>query len=723
MPSGTVHLATKLGVQARGARPVARERLSHLLRSMPEARLVLVSAPAGFGKTTLLAEWIREANLRTAWLSLDPGDNDIRRFAGYLAAATEQLVSGPRDAVEPDPATPFDPELALARILEPVLAAAGHGTAGEVVVVLDDYHLVGEPAIHRLVGQLVDRLPPGARLAIATRADPPLPLARLRARAELLEVRADDLRFTSVEAGELLRSAAVDLPAAVVADLTARTEGWAAALRLAAASMRGRTDPVDLVRKFGATHRFILDYVVEEVLAGLPSETQDFLLCTSILDRLCGPLCDAVTLQAGGRERLELLERANLLITPLDDERCWYRYHALFAEILRARLAVLHPELVAVLHARASAWFEDQRDDDEAIAHALRAGDLERAGELIAVASAPGINGGDLGTVRRWLDALPPEVVRGHGQLSASYAWCLVLTHETAGVAERIADAERALVDGRAGGPLMRAILPAQIALLRSHLAGLERDSGTAIAEARRAAGLVPAGLPPAVEAAVRGDVSVLLGLALLGAGETEAASLAYEAAIPDLRAGGNRLAVGRAIADLASIAIGRGDPARAIRLCTDELARAGEAPAAPSPAVWAALARARAAVGELDLAEMAARRSQELAVRAGDAPSARSAQRTLALIADRAQRRDRATAGARVRSPRNDGDLIEALTPREVEVFRLVALGHTNAQVAAELFVTVGTVKSHVHAISAKLGAANRVEAVALGRRLGLLD
>ncbi len=375
MPGADLLLANRIGVRARGTRLVERARLRALLESAPEARLVLVAAPAGFGKSTLLSAWLGGAEVHGAWLSLDARDDDVVRFARYLEAAAAQLA-GIESAGGRDPAHPFDAELALARVLDLIDSALQDGPAGGAVIVLDDYHVIDEPAVHRLVAALVERLPPRARLAIATRVDPPLPLARLRARGELLEVRAEDLRFTASEAGELLCSAAVELAPAEVDELTERTEGWAAALRLAAVSLRGRPDQAGLVRRFGASHRFVLDYVVEEVLAGLPSETQDFLLRTSVLDRLCGPLCDAVTGREDGQARLEELERANLLIIPLDDERRWYRYHALFAEVLRARLRILDSGGVPELHARAATWHRAHGHDDEAIAHALLSDDL-----------------------------------------------------------------------------------------------------------------------------------------------------------------------------------------------------------------------------------------------------------------------------------------------------------------------------------------------------------
>lgn len=713
-PGHDALITTKLDVQARGRRLVHRERLRDRLAASPEARLVLVSAPAGFGKSTLLADWMDQPAVRGAWLSLDVRDNDVVRLARYLAASTARLAGGTEPAPRLD-AQAFDPDLALTGVLDD-LGAAGPGA----MLVLDDYHLVDQSAVHRLVASLVDRLPPGARLAIATRVDPPLPLARLRARGELVEIRAEDLRFTRAEAAELLRSAGLDLGLPAIETLTDRTEGWAAALRLAAVSLRDRPDQAALVQRFGAGHRYVLDYVVEEVLAGLPAASQEFLLRTSILDRLSGPLCEAVAGVPDGQARLEALERANLLLIPLDDERRWYRFHALFAEILRARLRSLRPAEVAGLHARASAWHEARGDDDEAIAHGLLSGDLERTSTIVALASGRHLNAGELSTVRRWLDALPAQIVRGRAQLSASYAWVLLLAGETEGVAERLADAERALGDDRDGDRPLRSTISAQLAMLRSQLAGMQGDPDTAVAQARRARDLVPSGLPPGVEATLRGTAGALLGLALVRAGALDAASEAYEAALPDLRAGGVAIAAGRAIADLAAIDIAQGDPARALRRCEAEIDRVpGDPTILANPALWAAAARAQVELGRAEPAQAAAGRAIELATRAGDAPSARSAQATL----DRARALPPGRSGSTLRTASaGAGGLVEPLTARELEVLRLVALGRSNSQIATELFVTTGTVKSHLHTISGKLGAVNRVEAVARGREMGLL-
>jgi LuxR family maltose regulon positive regulatory protein len=710
--------ASKLRVQARG-RWVERARLHDRLQGAREVRLVLVSAPPGFGKTTLLADWLASAQLPCAWLTLDAGDNDIVRFARYAAAAAALLGGDAEDPLQFEPGRQFDPEPVLTAILAQLETAPG--AAGDGVLVLDDYHLITESAIHRLVASLLERLPPGVRLAIATRADPPLPLARLRARGELLELRAADLKFNTQEAAELLRSTAGELDQGGGADLTRRTEGWAAALRLAAVSLQGRTNHAELVRRFGATHRYVLDYVVDEVLAGLPHETHDFLLRTSILERLCGALCDAVAGGSDGQARLEELERSNLLIVPLDEERRWYRYHALFAEILRARLSATHPAEVGALHARASAWHEERANDEEAVAHALASRDVERICRVMVFACRQRLRAGEMSTVRRWLDALPPDAARGDAELIVVEAWYRLYVAETEGVARLLADAEAVLADGQDGPPLRRAAISAELALARSYLASMSADGGTAaIEQARRAMALLPDGLPAASEANLRGSAHALLALGLLRAGELDAAVEAYEASLADLRASGNAFAVGRSITDIARIAIDRGDPERAVRVCETELQRSDDGcSVARSGAIWAALARARAEIGQLDLAEAAARRALELATRAGDATSLRYAQATLDRIAPLLARAG--TAGTAIRH--GAAGLVEPLTNRELEVLQLVATGRSNTEIAAGLFVTVGTVKAHVHSICGKLGAGNRVQAIVRARELGLLQ
>ena len=718
LPERDALLAAKLDARAPGAGTVDRARLRTLLDGAPDTRLVLVAAPAGFGKTTAIAGWLGSSGLRAAWLVLDPRDDDPIRFAHGLAAAAARVAGGqapPRG----DPSRPFDPELAVSVVLDQLAAISGRrrGPADRPRPRRLPRHR--RPAIHGLVAELIERLPRGAVLVIATRADPPIPFARLRARGELLEVRAEDLRFTVAEAGELLRTGAVDLDAVEVATLTERTEGWAAVLRLAAISLRGRRDHAELVRRFGATHRFVLDYVVEEVLAGLPPETQEFLLRTSILDRLTRPLCDAVTGSADGQERLEELERANLLIVPLDDERRWYRYHALFAGVLRARLGMRHPGEVAALHGRAAAWHAARGDDEQAIGHALDAEDLPVAVRMVGDASLRHLNAGELSTVRRWLDALPDGAVRRDAQLSASYAWCIVLPGEAAGVAARVEDAERALAAGQAIDPVTEAAIRTQLALIRSRLADIEGDPAEAVAQARIARDLLPAGLPPEAETTLRGDATVLLARALFAMGDVDGAADAYARPCPTsapVPTSSPPAAPSRTSRASPSTGATRRRPSGCAR--TRSPFRPAMSSADASGAVWTALARARAELGQIGLAELAAERGIEVGTRAGDAQVVRSARATRE-IESPAHR----VAAGRGRASSTGRTVPSRPCPRASWRCSGSSRSAGPTPRSRELFVTVGTVKSHVHAISGKLGAANRVEAVARGRALGLID
>jgi LuxR family transcriptional regulator, maltose regulon positive regulatory protein len=345
--------------------------------------LTLVCAPAGFGKTALLADWARRGRRPVGWLSLDEADNDPARFWRHVVAALEGVRPGVAERVAPllGPPAPSSFEGLVTALINELAAQPD-----EVVVVLDDYHLVEAQPVHVSLGFLLEHLPPGLQLVVASRADPPLPLARLRAGGQLAELRAADLRFTPEEAAELLRGAVgtgVSLPDTAVAALAARTEGWAAGLQLAALSLRGRDDPDEFVAAFSGSHRYVLDYLTEEVLDRQPEQVRAFLLETSVLERLCGPLCQAVTGRADSQRLLERVERANLFMVPLDEVRGWWRYHQLFADLLRARLRQERPERVPQLHRVAAAWYEQHGLADDAVRHALAAGDAAWAARLV----------------------------------------------------------------------------------------------------------------------------------------------------------------------------------------------------------------------------------------------------------------------------------------------------------------------------------------------------
>src|SRR6266702_5756581 len=377
-------LETKLHVPRWRRNLVARRSLSERLSRGTESALTLVSAPAGFGKTTLLAEWLAVAaadGRSVAWLSLDQRDNDPALFWTYLVAALKAAAPGAGALSLLQPPQPPS-EAALVTLLNDLGAISN-----EVVLVLDDYHVIDARDVQDGMAFLLEHLPPRIHLVIGSRADPALPLARLRGRGELVEIRAADLRFTPGEAAAYLNGVmGLVLTAADVAALEGRTEGWIAALQLAALSLQGREDTAAFIDGFAGDDRYIVDFLAEEVLQRQPEHVQHFLLQTSILDRLSGPLCDAVTGQAGGKAKLAALERANLFLVPLDDRRRWYRYHQLFADVLQAHLLDEQADNVAVLHSRASGWFERNGEPAEAIRHALAAEDFEGAANLAELA-------------------------------------------------------------------------------------------------------------------------------------------------------------------------------------------------------------------------------------------------------------------------------------------------------------------------------------------------
>ncbi len=486
-------LATKLYVPRPRPRPgfLARPRLLERLTEGTAHELTLICAPAGFGKTSLLGDWARRGQQPVAWLSLDGGESDPARFWRYVAAALDGMRAGVRQRVD-----------ALFQSAQPPLEAAVTVLINElvegpeVVLVLDDYHLVEAPSVHDSLAVLLERLPPQLRLVLASRVDPPLPLARLRASGQLTELREADLRFSSQEAAELLRTAVgPELPEAAVAALGERTEGWVAGLQLAALSLRGHADISAFVEGFSGSHRHVLDYLAEEVLDRQPEPLRVFLLETSVLERLSGPLCDAVTGRADSQELLEQAERANLFLVPLDEVRGWWRYHHLFADLLHACLQQERPERVPELHRAAAAWCEAHELTDDAIRHALAAGDTAWAARLIERQLDARILRWEGATLQRWLAALPTELVSSRPRLSLAQARLALISGHLEAIEGPLHDAERRVADaadepyepsvGRAAS--MLANLPAAIALQRAGLAHLRGDAEQTIASARQA--------------------------------------------------------------------------------------------------------------------------------------------------------------------------------------------------------------------------------------------
>ena len=435
-------LATKLHMPRLRTHLVPRAHLVERLLQGAERALTLISAPAGFGKTTLLAQWLAQSGMPVAWLSLEPEDNDPTRFLSYLIAALQTLdaeLGATALALLRTP-QPLSPETVLA-VLANNLEERGEGN---LALVLDDYHVITAEPIQRGMTFLLEHLPPQLHLILATRADPPLQLARLRAQGQLSEVRAADLRFGPTEASAFLQTVmGLDLPATAIATLERRTEGWIAGLQLAALSLQRRADITEYLAAFSGSHRFVLDYLSDEVLARQPVVAQSFLLHTSILERLSGPLCNAVTEQEDSQAMLEVLDRANLFLVALDDQRGWYRYHHLFAEMLQSHLWQREPTLVPKLHRRASTWYEQHNLPIEAVQHALAIPDAELAARLIEPIVTPLTYQGQISTVLRWINALPEILVRVHPFICVSHALLLAVTNQLEAAEARLQAAER----------------------------------------------------------------------------------------------------------------------------------------------------------------------------------------------------------------------------------------------------------------------------------------
>ena len=476
-------LFTKLYVPPPRPNIVFRPHLIEKLNDGLHRKLTLISAPAGFGKTTLVSEWITGCQCPVAWLSLDEGDNEFTRFLTYFVAALQTIAPkfGEGLFVSLQSPQPLPSEALLTTLLNEISAIPEN-----FILVLEDYHTIDSEPIDHALTFVLDHLPPQMHLIITAREDPQLPLARYRARGQLTELRAADLRFTPPEAADFLNQVMdLNLSAEEVTALETRTEGWIAGLQLAAISMQGHQDTASFIKSFTGSHHFVLDFLIEEVLQQQSENIQTFLLRTSILDRMCGPLCDAVlgSSCASGQETLEYLEHANLFIVPLDNERRWYRYHHLFAELLRLRLG--KPKEFAEYHIRASQWHEDNGLELEAFQHAAAADDIERAERIIEGKGIPLHFRGAVTTILDWLTSLPKTVLDARPSLWARYARLSLVTGQTTGVEEKLQAAEAALQGAESDDKTRNLI--GQIAAARATLALSRYQVETMIAQSRRA--------------------------------------------------------------------------------------------------------------------------------------------------------------------------------------------------------------------------------------------
>jgi LuxR family maltose regulon positive regulatory protein len=525
-------ISTKFVIPAWRPVLVARQRLVERLNAGTQGKLSLVSAPAGFGKTTLVVAWLRSVNQAVSWLSLDEADNDPARFLTYFLAALQVIdPSVGKDTVallqEPQPPPP---DLLATTLLNELTAISR-----PFILAIDDFHTIQTLSIQQLLNFIVDHQPGQMHLVLMTREDPPLPLARLRARGEMTEIRQDDLRFTLQECAEFLETVmGLKLSKSDLSALERRTEGWVTGLQLAAISMQGRDDLPRFVQEFTGSNRYVLDYLVQEVFEGLSGEIQDFLLETSILERLCGSLCDAVTERSGSQVTLEILEQANLFITPLDQSRTWYRYHRLFRDLLRNRLELQGDLVLKSLHQRASVWHETHDQLPEAIQHALSGKDWDKALKLIHNANLPFMNRGEIFTLMSWYGKLPEDLILGDREACADYAWPLMLSGQFEQAGSYLTHAE--------GNTSNEPALMGKIYTAQAYLARAQGDNRRMVALSQLARSFLPED-----DQHSRSLVSMILGIAYWHSGKMEAAEQALVETIAAGEATGNLYAVSTA--------------------------------------------------------------------------------------------------------------------------------------------------------------------------------
>jgi LuxR family maltose regulon positive regulatory protein len=725
-----VVIATKLFAPSPRQEPVSRPRLYARLREGLRVPLTLVVAPAGWGKSTLVSGWLRRDDVTTGWVSLDSGDDDIKRFWRYLLLAADRAGAELGTAALRRLDAPGTDVL---RDVLPVFINDLAAATADVVIVLDDYHLVTKPQVHESVATLLDRCPSQLHLIMSTRSDPPLPLSRMRVRGNLVEVRADHLRFTVDEGAALLNGElGLALSPNDVHRLVLRTEGWAAGLQLAALRLADRTDRSEFIARFTGADRHLVDYLGEEVLANQPEHVRDFLLRTSVLNRMCPELVDALTGRDDGALLLEEIYRANLFLTPLDDELVWFRYHQLFRGILRHELGRIAPDDPSELHARAARWYAERGDVTEAVGHAIESRDAVLAGGLVAEAWRPEFNAGRLQTVQTWLDALPAETVSADVELSAAQVWLALDAGRLDDVAAPLEAAELAMP-----GDVHLGVLRALYTYKRGDLgaaavlaASIERQAGDPFVSTVH---------------------SLMTGVTALWSGESErSGDLLRDAAAHALR-DDNRLAHIYARGCLALLAVQSGDLPAAELLVRDVDAEVEQTLSdAHFVAMFPALARARLAAvsGQWAEALPAAMTAVELAGRGAGRLEVVAAELTAAMVArgagdETAPGQWLAEARTVLRQCADPGPvllawqaaeqrghrpaepsrgIVDPLTEREQAILRLLPGPMSQRELATSLFVTANTLKTHLRAIYRKLGAESRGDAVARARSLGLI-
>jgi LuxR family maltose regulon positive regulatory protein len=735
-------IETKLHAPVLRKEWVERAELVGYLAACAACRLVLVDAPAGCGKTTAVAQW-RASMIEDrpfAWISLDQGDADPARLWWHVVSALQRAC--PQfDGGDTLRALQAQMPDVSGRVL-PLLVNELATLRAPVVIVLDDYHVIREPSCHDQVAFLVAHLPAGVQLVLVTRSDPPLPLARLRAAGEMTEFRSSELRFTPAQAAALVRTvAAVDLSGPDLADLVERTEGWPAGVYLAALSLRGHSSPSAFVRQFTGDNRFIVDFLAEEVLSRQPAQIRQFLARTAVLDRFCASLCDAVTGSPNAAEIIDVLEKENLFLVPLDHQRRWYRYHHLFAQVLRSQLAGTEPGIVPTLHRRASAWHRQAGSAEEAIDHALAAGDVAAAVDVIAAHWAVYLSIGRISTVRGWLRSLGDDHIGTDPVAAHCAAWCAINVGDPQSVRRWLPVIESADHDGP---------LPDGFRSLKSSAALLRGSVGFDGFQAMHDSAQEAAELESDPRSPWYALARTALAAALYLSGELDAAA----APLTEALASNTSIAAARVVllSMLAIVRVEQGQVAQAQELIRtarqlvrdNDLAETpmGSAACTAAGALYAEQGRTVEAREEFEHAIATRRRwfgitpwptidnmfrlapvLDDLGERHAATALLGEAREMLTACPDSAQaqwarlaRLERRVA-ASLRGVAGD-----PLTQREVTVLRLLRGTLSLREIGQQLYLSPNTVKTHTRAVYRKLGVSTRYDAIATAHHIGIL-
>ena len=746
-------LHTKFFIPRTRPLQVPRQRLIDKLHQGLNRRVTLISAPAGFGKTTALVQWLQQCEQTAVWLSLDEADNDPFTCFKYLAAVVNKLPNvGYQLRIQLQ-------EQQIGTVNDFMMAFLDDVTAVSTpfLLILDDYHVITNPKIEQAIAWLIDHIPSSMHLVLTSRAEPGFPLSRLRVQGELNELREADLRFTLAESTHFLKNVmALPLSENEITTLEARTEGWITGLQMAALSLQTHADTTAFITAFSGSNRYILDYLTEEVIEQQPPEIQEFLLKTAVLPRLSAPLCQAITKNARSQQILEQLEAHNLFIIPLDDNREWYRYHALFADLLRNRLQRTHSKQIPALHKRAAIWFATNGDARTAVHHALTIKDHRLAGQIIQDNWRKLFHQGWINTTLRWIESLPPDLRQQFPPLNVAYCWTLAIRGDTHRIPPYLAQAEAALDE-----LIMQQMVPdshpeydflaGQFDLIKAVLARVEGDTAVAIRYAEKNRVLLPA-IEEKFGAALAnlgyGAMALQLGLSYQVAGDFTNAEKHLQKSMIASQKSGNFIAMCACIFELCRIWHQQGRLQEAEATCRQIL----DLSTKPKHAGWPAFFLVHIALADIlilrnQFSETNHHIQQGLAlgqqsghiyylahgylvaerlhIAQNNVSAAQLAHReaTRLLTMINLNLSDLQVSAHPFTQAMTQNGFIESLTPRELDVLHFIAAGFTNQEIANDLTLSLNTVKTHIKSLYGKLNAHSRAQAINIGRARGLLS